>query len=267
MIQRLREEKFSLVLSGGGALGMSHLGLLSDLEKFLITPQEIVGTSMGGIIGACMAIGMCESEINKKINDFVHIYNWVSFSFSGNAIIDNKKIANIFTTIFQDKKMSDTVVPLKLITTNLLTGEKRVFTSEDDVYIKDAVLATMAIPGVFTEHIIDGDMLGDGFLCENLGINEATHNVVLAIDVLGENSFEHEIRGDSFFKTSNVLGMFERSMRLLIYNQTKTHVKNSQKEIYLLQPHTKGYKTFDFHKAKEIRALGLGLLEKSLKSS
>jgi NTE family protein len=54
--------------------------------------------------------------------------------------------------------------------------------------------------------------------------------------------------------------MFEKSMRLLIYNQSQTHIRNSSKNIYLLEPNTKEYKTFDFHKIKELRALGLGLL-------
>jgi hypothetical protein len=54
--------------------------------------------------------------------------------------------------------------------------------------------------------------------------------------------------------------MFEKSMRLLIYNQTQTHIKNSSKNILLLEPKTKDYKTFHFHKVDEIRALGLGLL-------
>jgi len=255
-----KEESFSLVLSGGGALGIAHLGILSDLEKLDIVPQEIVGTSMGGIIGACMAIGMREEEISTEIESFVHIFNWIKFSFSGNAIIDNKKIAKIFDTIFEDRKMCDTDIPLKIIATNLLNGKKRVFSADDDIYIKDAILSTMAIPGVFDEHTIDGDIYGDGFLCANLGIDEASYEHVLAVDVLGSNSFEHEIPDDNFFKTSNILSMFERSMRLLIFNQTQTHIKNSTKNIYLIEPNTKGYKTFDFHKSREIKELGLDLI-------
>ena len=156
--------------------------------------------------------------------------------------------------------MKDTIIPLKLIATNLLNGHKRVFTAKDDVYIKDAILATMAIPGVFNEHIIEGETYGDGFLCENLGVNEASYTDILAIDVLGENAFEKALP-DNFFKTANVLEMFEKSMRLLIYNQSQTHIRNSEKNVYLIEPVTREYGTFSFHKHQEIRALGLGLLE------
>ncbi len=260
MIKNFKTKNFTLVLSGGGALGIAHLGVLHDLEKQNIIPNEIVGTSMGGIIAASIAIGMTEKEVYEEIENFSNVFNWIKFSFSGNSVVDNEKISKIFSKIFKERKMKDTVIPLKLIATNLHNGHKKVFTASDDVLIRDAILSTMAIPGVFEEHIIDGETYGDGFLCENLGINEASFNDVLAVDVMGENSFEKAMP-DSFFKTANVLEMFEKSMRLLIYNQTQTHIKNSNKNIYLLEPITKEYKTFQFHKYKEIRTLGLGLLK------
>ena len=253
------DSNFTLVLSGGGALGIAHLGVLHDLEEKNITPDEVVGTSMGGIIGACLAIGMREREIYDQIRKFSSVFNWIKFSFSGNAVVDNDRIAEIFDTIFRDRKMKDTIIPLKLIATDLHSGNKKVFDAYDDVYIKDAVLSTMAIPGIFEEHIVKGGTYGDGFLCENLGVTEAVSDTILAVDVLGKNSFE-ETMPDNFFKTSNVLEMFERSVRLLIYNQTRTHLSHLNKSIYLLEPDTKHFKTFYFHKYKEIRALGLGLL-------
>jgi NTE family protein len=259
MIQKLKNSPFTLVLSGGGALGIAHLGILHDMEAQHLSPSEIVGTSMGGIIGACLAVGMSESEIYTHIKSFVKVSNWIKFSFSGNAIVDNDKIAEIFGRLFGERKMRETEIPLKLITTHLKTGDKRVFTPEDDVCIKDAVLATMAIPGVFEEHTIEGEVYGDGFLCENLGINEAGFRNVLAVDVLGVHSFEKELP-DNFFKTQNVLEMFERSMRLLIYNQSRTLLEHTDKEIMLIQPDTKSFSTYQFHKYDEIRAKGLGLL-------
>jgi len=259
MIKNLQKNDFTLVLSGGGALGIAHLGVLADIQKYAITPKEIVGTSMGGIIGACLAIGMKEEEIHAQIETFSSVSKWITFSFSGNALVDNSKIEEIFKTIFGDRKMKETCIPLKLIATNLLNGDKRVFSANDNIYLRDAVLATMAIPGIFKEHFIEGNIYGDGFLCENLGINEATFENILAVDVLGENAFEKEMP-DNFFKTSNVLEMFEKSMRLLIYNQTRTHRQNSGKNIFLLEPNTKKYKTYHFHKVSEIRALGRDLL-------
>ena len=83
---------------------------------------------------------------------------------------------------------------------------------------------------------------------------------ILAVDVLGQNSFEKQMP-DNFFKTTNILEMFEKSLRILIYNQTKNILKHSKKNIYLIEPDTKKYKTFHFHKYEQLRKLGLDLLK------
>ena len=252
---------FSLVLSGGGALGIAHLGVLHDLERLNLLPKEIVGTSMGGIVAACVAIGLKEKEIYKLMERFSSIFSWIKFSMSGNAFVVNDKIERSFDEIFLNKKMIDTKIPLKIITTNLKTGEKKVFTKDDDVHIKDAILATMAIPGIFEERVILNETYGDGFLCENLGLSEATLPDILAVDVLGKSAFTQEMP-NKFFKTANILKMFEKSMRLLIYNQTKTNLNNTNKNVLLLEPQINQFQTFHFHKFKDIRLKGMNLLDK-----
>lgn len=255
-----KTQPFTLVLSGGGALGIAHLGILHDMEQLGYVPCEIIGTSMGGIIGACKATGMKEQEIFEKLKTLAGIFNWVKFSWSGNAVIDSGKIATILQDIFADREMSDTLIPLKLIATNLKNGNKKVFDASDHINIKDAVLATMAIPGIFAEQEIDGEIYGDGFLCENLGLSEASYENILAVDVLGQHSFQQKMP-EGFFKTTKVLEMFEKSMRLLIYNQTRANLLHNRKNILLLEPQTLGYKTFQFNKTQELRSLGLGLLD------
>ena len=257
LTNKIDYENFTLVLSGGGALGLAHLGVIEELEKESISPKEIVGTSMGAIIGACMAIGYKESDILNLFKEFSHVSEWVQFSFSGNSIITNNKINKILTNVFGDKKIIDTNIPLKIIATDIRSGDIKVFTKEDDVLLKDAVMASMAIPGVFEEQQIGKNIYVDGFLCENLGIKQASLESILAIDVLGSNYFSDELP-DNFLKTNNVLGMFEKSMRLLIYNQTKSNIQNSDKKIYLIEPSTNMYKTFQFNKYKEIKSLGYG---------
>ena len=255
----LKDGEFSLVLSGGGALGIAHLGVLQDMQSLDLTPCEIVGTSMGGIVGACLGVGMKPDEIYSLFEEFSNVLNWLRFSFEGDSIIKISKIEKIFEHIFKDMKMCDVKIPLKLIATEFKSAKERVFSQDDDIKIKDALLATMAIPGIFEAKEIDGIVYVDGFLCENLGVNQATLKKILAVDVLGENSFEKELP-KRFFKTQNVMEMFEKSLRMLILNQTKANLKHLDKEIVLLEPDTKEYKTFQFHKYKEIRELGKGLL-------
>jgi len=260
IIEALKDKPFSLVLSGGGALGIAHVGVYHDLEKQGLIPSEVIGTSMGAIVSACIAMSMSETKIYEEIQKFTAISKWIKLSMQGNAIVRSSKIESIFEKVFGNTKIADCPIPLKIITSNLKTAQKRVFTAQDDVYIKDVLLATMAIPGIFEEREIEGEIYGDGFLCENLGVNEASYDEILAIDVLGKNSFE-EALPQHRFKTRNVINMFEKSMRFLIYNQSTLHIHHLNKDIHLLEPHTKNYRTFDFHKHEEIRALGLGLLD------
>ena len=70
MVQELQKGKFSLVLSGGGALGIAHLGVIEDLEANNLLSSEIIGTSMGGIIGACVAVGLSSKGILKLLKEF-----------------------------------------------------------------------------------------------------------------------------------------------------------------------------------------------------
>lgn len=259
----LNSDNFSLVLSGGGALGIAHIGVLQDMQKLELEPREIVGTSMGGIIGASLAIGMKHDEILSLFREFSGVMDWLSLSFETQSIISNKKIEAIFVQIFQDRKMCDTKIPLKLIATNLSSAQERVFCKDDDVLIKDALLATMAIPGIFESKQIDGDIFVDGFLCENLGVNQAKSETILAVDVLGKNSFEKELP-KRFFKAQNAMEMFDKSLKILILNQTKTNLSHIKKEFVLLEPVTKDYKTFQYNKYKEIKELGVGLLKESL---
>ena len=259
MIKNLTNNNFTLILSGGGALGIAHLGVIHDLEKHKLVPSEVVGTSMGAIIGSCLAIEMKEKEIFSLIKKFSNMFKLIKLSMFGNSIIKSIKIERALSDIFADTKLKDTKIPLKIIATNLQSGDMKIFDCNDDVKIKDAILASIAIPGVFEEKCIDGTIYGDGFLCENLGVSQATHGNILAVDVVGKNSFKSAMP-NNFLKTNNILEMFEKSMRILIYNQTKKALKTSNKNIYLIEPNTKKYKTFHFYKYKKLRELGLNLL-------
>lgn len=257
----MKNIKYSLVLSGGGALSISQLGIINQLEKQKLEYKEIIGTSMGSIIGACMAIGLKEEEIFNFFKKFSKIHNWIKFSFSGNSIVDDEKIKKILIEVFKNKKMKDTIIPLKIIATNLKDGSARVFNQNDDLYIYQAILASIAIPGVFKEQLINDNIYADGFLIQNLGILEVSSSNIIAIDSLGINSYNSSIP-NKFIKTLNVFSMIEKSMRLLIINQTKCNIEKLLKDyidydLKLIDLDTRNFKTFDFNKFEEIRNIGI----------
>lgn len=248
-------DNFSLVLSGGGALGIAHLGVLADLEKYHIKPKEIIGTSMGGLIGASLAIGLKEKEIYDLFLKFSKMISWARISISGNGLLSLSKLEEILDDIFEDKKMTDTIIPLKLIATNLRTNDIKVFDSNDTFFIKDCILATIAVPGLVDSQEIDGVPYCDGYLCDNLGVSHAKFNDVIASDVISKKS----IREFKSIKEHSIFGMINRGSRIMIAHQSEKTLLNTNKNIYLIEPHTSEFSMQDYKEVDAIRKLGINL--------
>ncbi len=255
MVDQLEQNSFALSLSGGGALGYAHLGVLHDLEMHDLHPQSYLGTSMGGIIAACAAIGMKEAEIYETLKRFSAFGKWLKLSFSTKSLIETHKIKEIFKAIFKERTMMQTEKPLFLIATDLQSGERRIFTPKDNLYIVDVLLATIAVPGIFPPKEIGGRHYVDGFLSENLPIEASPETLLLASDVMSAGTHK-ALEKD----TPHVGEILERTIRILVHNQTRDKLVCTDKQVIRLTPELSDYKTYHFNKLDEIREKGLGLL-------
>jgi len=247
------DNDFSLVLSGGGALGIAHLNIIRMLEENHLKPKEIIGTSMGAILGACYALNYNEQEIYQFIEKFSNIFKWGKISFSQGSLLSTDKISELFDLLFGDKKISEADITLKIVATDFNTGKANIFDKHTDITIKEAVLASMAIPGIFPPLKIANNYYVDGFISSNLPVEYAEYETILASNVLGKNSFRNYQEKDyQFFgHTKAVLEMLERSLRLIMYNKAQEPL-NKKSGIILIEPKVADFKTFDFHKYKEI---------------
>lgn len=250
--EQLKNE-FSLVLSGGGALGIAHLNVLRLLDENQLKPNEIIGVSMGAIIGAAYALNYNQKAIYQYIEQFSNIFKWGKLSFSNGSLLATEKIRELLLLIYQEKKMADVKIPLTIVATDFSTGKAKLFNNNSDTLIVDAVLASMAIPGVFPPVKINNQYLVDGFIASNLPVEYTRYKTILASNVLGKNSFnDYQEKDYTFFgHTKAVLDMLERSVRLIMYNKTHEIVKNND-NIILIEPDVSNFKTFEFHKYKEI---------------
>ena len=93
--------KFGIALSGGGARGIAHIGVLEALEKYGIKPQVVSGTSMGAIVGVFYAAGYPPKDLLKVLKDrkFHHLVNWHK-PFSG--LIDMDKAEEIYEVGYKE---------------------------------------------------------------------------------------------------------------------------------------------------------------------
>lgn len=187
-------KKLALVLGGGAAKGYAHIGVIKVLEKHGIKPDLIVGTSMGALVGAMYAIGKETEYMEKLVSKFNSIGNFslVSTLFKGNVLNINrvKKILdNEFGTIGQQ----ETKIKFVCVATDMKTGCAKNF---EQGSLKDNVLASISIPGIFPSMKIDDCVYCDGGLVNNLAEDVAREilpdAVLVSVDVIGDYSKQIE---------------------------------------------------------------------------
>ena len=117
-----KNNKISLVLSGGSALGFSHIGVIKALREFNITPCEISCTSMGSIIGAAYSLGMSTNKIEEISNNFMDlvIENLKNKKTLNPEILVESMLKKVFG---KNTRLNQVKIPLKIIATSTETGE------------------------------------------------------------------------------------------------------------------------------------------------
>ena len=194
--------KVALVLSGGGAKGYAHLGVLRVLEKEDIKIDYIAGTSIGALVGTLYSIGYSVDEIEKVLDNL----NIESFLESGSDLtgldLDKKEtlkkysfyinfdnelnyslpkglreteelylvVKNLLKNYENTKNFNNFPIPLRVVATNLNTGETKSFSEGD---IAKILTASMAIPTIFEPVEVNGALYVDGLVSRNLPVEEA----------------------------------------------------------------------------------------------
>lgn len=172
----------AFVLSGGGNLGAVQVGMLRALHERRIVPDLLVGTSVGALNAAYLAGGGLTAEV---LDDLARIWQGVRrkdvFPFdpvrqlravAGQlpSLCSSDALRGLIADNVVPRQLEDSVVPLHLVATDVLTGEPVCLSTGDVV---SAVLASTAIPGVFPAVARDGMVLSDGAVAANAGIAQA----------------------------------------------------------------------------------------------
>lgn len=162
-----KQNKIGLALGGGAVLGAAHIGVLQALEEQEIKIDYIAGTSIGSFIGALLAFGKKADEIETVLNE-LSWFKVTDLSLSLFGLLTNHKLGEILTNAIGDVTFADALIPLAVVTVDISTGEKVVLTAGS---IKEAVMASTSIPGIFHPIELDGRLLMDGGVVENLPID------------------------------------------------------------------------------------------------
>lgn len=205
----------ALVLGGGGARGMAHIGVLKILEQYNIPIDYIVGTSMGAIVGAAYATGMSPDELEeimvstnwKKIFDDVPSLKNLDFRQKtenrlylnlemgikdGEIVLPTGFVAGQkldfllreLAPLEEAESFENFAIPFKCIATNVATGEPVIL---EDGNLVESIRASMAVAGAFTPVHMNGEVLVDGGYTKNLPIDIAIESwnpdIIIAVNV------------------------------------------------------------------------------------
>jgi NTE family protein len=215
----MTRKKIGLALSGGGARGYAHIGVLKVLDEFGITPDYISGTSIGSFVGGALASGMSVDEIEAMANA-VRWRHVTRPSFSPRALLSNAPMARFLHRHLPVTTFEELKIPFTAVACEMLTGKEIRIRSGDLI---PAIRASCAVPAAFLPIKDDaGRVLVDGGLVAPVpveAVKEMGAEVVIAVDLLSS--------GGHFRKVPrSALGMlFTSAMTLLRAASDRDNVK------------------------------------------
>ncbi len=266
------ELKVGLVLSGGGAKGLAHIGALKVIEEAGIQIDYIGGTSMGAIVGALYASGYSASELDSifRTTDFPGLiqdnvprgaktfyekedseryalslpFDNFSVSFP-EAISGGQNIYNEFVKLlFHVKDVTDfekLPIPFLCMATNVETGESVLL---DSGYLPEAIMASGTFPSLFEPSEIEGEILIDGGVVNNYPIDEVKKmgaNFIIGIDV------QHGLASrESLNSATEIL------LQINNYRTVNDMKEKTEKTDIYIRPDIDDFSVIDFERGEEI---------------
>lgn len=231
-----------LALSGGGARGLAHIGVLKELERAHIPVDYLAGTSMGGVIGAVYASGMSLDEIEAIALEFAKRRNLIKLvdpTMPRRGVFQGEQLHAFFRQYLHDLTFAELNIPLTLVAVDLNSGREALLCEGN---VADAVRATISIPGLLAP-VEDGERrLVDGGLLNNLPadvVRQMGADIVLAVDVLGDaqNSYWETLGKKRFIlgQVGGLIAVLGESLDLLFRQQRNYKLRQFPPD-FLLQP-------------------------------
>jgi len=229
--------RIGLVLSGGGARGAAHVGVLKVLDELRIPVHFVSGTSMGSVVGGLYAAGMTPEEIEKELvtvdwewafsdrpdrptryfrkkEDDIFSLNPIRIHFAGGApklpmgLIPAQRLTNLLKTyelrLDTAADFDDLPIPFRAVAADLATGEPVVLSRGS---LATAMRASMSLPGVFPPVELEGRTLIDGGVAWNLPLQPAIDSgvdIIIAVDI--STPFEYLPEAKSYLEVVRRLG-------------------------------------------------------------
>jgi NTE family protein len=239
----MKKYRTGVVLSGGGARGFAHLGVLKALNDSGIYPDVISGTSAGALVGVLYADGYSPEKILKIMNTTSKLH-YIRPTVPREGLLQISGIERILVENLRAKKFEDLKIPLFVTATDLNNGVAVYFSSGE---LLKPVIASASIPVLFNPVIINKIHYVDGGVLDNLPIKPIEGNCDFII-----GSF---VNPTGYEKT--VTSLVQIAERTFMLNMSKELDEKAKKfDIFIAPPELKNYKILDPEKAIEVFDIG-----------
>ena len=180
----MKKRRAALVLAGGGARGVAHIGAIEELESQGFEISAVAGTSMGALVGGVYASGHMEPFKEWLCDlDKYKVFSLVDFALSTEGLVKGDRVMKAMKELVPDVKIEKMPVPFTAVAADLLTG-REVVLERGGLY--DAIRASISIPSVFNPVRRNGQVLIDGGTVNPLPLNRVRReegDLLVAVDV------------------------------------------------------------------------------------
>jgi NTE family protein len=235
--------KIGLALGSGGARGFAHLGVIKVLNEANIPIHLIAGSSMGALVGTLYAAGLDIDRLYKLALAFKRKF-YLDFTVPKMGFIAGKRVKELIRIFTHGKRLEELDIPVAVIATDLIRGEKIVFKNGP---IADAVRASISIPGIFVPEKIDGRILVDGGVVDRVPVSVAREmgaDIVIAVDV------------SHVKKNEEITSIFDVILQSIDIMQDELVRHREIESDIMIRPHVEQYSSRAFTNTKEIIQIG-----------
>jgi NTE family protein len=240
----MEQPKIGLALGSGGARGFAHLGVIKVLKDEGIPIHLIAGSSLGALVGSFYATGIEINRLYKLSTAFKRKY-FLDFTVPKMGLITGKRVKEFIKIFTHGKNIEELSIPLGVVATDLLTGERVVFKSGP---ISDAVRASISIPGIFVPVKYRGRLLVDGGVSDRVPVSVAKEmgaDIIIAVDV------------SMVKKNADISSIYDVIMQSIDIMQTEIiNIRDVTAADIMLRPSVEQYSSRAFTNIAEIISLG-----------
>jgi len=254
MTKRKKKYSVGLVLSGGGARGFAHVGVLKALNEAGIYPDVISGVSAGAIAGALIADGHDADEIMGMFKE-TKTYKYIEFIIPKSGLVKITGIAKILDQNLKAKTFEELKIPLFVTACDLTNGKIEYFYKGE---LLNRVLASSTVPVLFQPIKMDSKTFVDGGVMNNFPVEPIEKKCDLLIGV--------HVNPLGYVKDfTSMLSIAERAFHLCFSMNLGKKAKKC--DIFIEPPELKDYKLLDVPKIKDIYQWGYKEAKKVIKEN